>query len=106
MLGKGLLWSELGDHYRICAMDAGNTFRRAVGARIRAARTARELSQSGLARLLLGPVECRDVSRWERGKNLPSWTNLRALAVTLDLTLAWLIDEEDEEPEALATRAA
>jgi transcriptional regulator with XRE-family HTH domain len=81
-------------------MDADETFRKSVGARIRAARDRRGLSQSALARLLPGPVEGRDISRWERGKNMPSWTNLRALADALEVTVAWLVGDDDDEPLA------
>lgn len=66
-----------------------------VGARIRSARTTRGISQSQLARQLPGATEGRDISRWERGANLPSWPNLHALAAALDITLAELVADED-----------
>ena len=75
-------------------MDADAVFRQRVGARLRDARARKGLSQAALGRLLPGPVEGAYVSRWERGENLPSWANLRALADALDVTVASLIDED------------
>ena len=76
-------------------MPAGHDMRKRVGARIRTAREAKGLSQAGLARLLPSAAEGRDVSRWERGLNMPSWPNLQALATALEVTVAWLLDEGD-----------
>jgi len=76
-------------------MPAGHDMRKRVGERIRQAREAKGLSQSGLARLLPTAAEGRDVSRWERGLNMPSWTNLQALAEALEVTIGWLLDDGD-----------
>jgi len=75
-------------------MPAGHDMRKRVGERIRQAREAKGLSQSGLARLLPGGAEGRDVSRWERGLNMPSWPNLQALAVALDVSIGWLLGDD------------
>jgi transcriptional regulator with XRE-family HTH domain len=74
---------------------AGNEqqWRKRVGRHIRAARLRHGVSQSELARRLPGHLEGRDVSRWERGANLPSWTHLRALARELDVSLGALLDD-------------
>lgn len=80
-----------------------NDMRRRVGARIRRARLAKGLPQSALARALPGRTEARDVSRWERGRNMPSWPALHAIAQALDVTVAWLLTEDDDdEPEERA----
>jgi transcriptional regulator with XRE-family HTH domain len=81
-------------------MPASEDMRKRVGERIRVARVAKGLSQSALARELPGGSEGRDVSRWERGQNMPSWPNLQAIAGALDLTVADLLADGDDEPEA------
>lgn len=73
-------------------------FRARVGANIRRARDAKGLSQAALARQLSAPTEARDVSRWELGKNMPSWANLHGLAAALDVTVAELVAEPDDTP--------
>lgn len=77
------------------------TERERVGARIRAARTAKGLSQRELARMLPGAYEARDVSRWETGKHTPALATLRAVARATDVRLSALLDDEDE-PEPWA----
>jgi len=75
----------------------------AVGARIRAARKSRKLSQRALGDLLPSPADGQYVSRWERGENMPSWPYLRAIARALGVSVASLIpDDEDDEPEPQA----
>jgi transcriptional regulator with XRE-family HTH domain len=69
--------------------------RRRVGARIRSARQAKGFSQRQLADLLPGATESNNVSRWERGKTMPSWPTLEALAKALDVPVAWLLSEDD-----------
>ena len=53
--------------------------RRQVGARIVQMRRTRGLTQAQLSHRLPENVVPGYVSRWERGENLPSWENLRAL---------------------------
>lgn len=76
-------------------MPAGHDMRKRVGVRIRQAREAKGLSQARLARMLPSAAEGRDVSRWERGLNMPSWANLQALAAALEVTVAWLLEDGD-----------
>jgi transcriptional regulator with XRE-family HTH domain len=83
------------------AMDADPGLRRRVGARIRRARHDRDLSQTALARLIDDTaVSGSYISRWERGENMPSWTNLQAVADALDVTVAWLVAENDDDGPA------
>jgi transcriptional regulator with XRE-family HTH domain len=70
--------------------------RRRVGARIRSAREAKGFSQWQLADLIPGAAEGNSVSRWERGKTMPSWPTLEALAKALDVPVAWLLSEDDD----------
>ena len=63
------------------------------------------LSQNALARLIADDsVSAGYISRWERGENMPSWTNLQALAGALGVTVAWLLEEDGDD--APAARAA
>ena len=64
-----------------------------VGERIRAARTARGLSQQQLGELL--DVSFQAVSTWESGKFIPDSDHLPALAEALDLSLNTLFAEKD-----------
>ena len=61
-----------------------------VGARIRAARDAKGVTQSQLARAIEVPDSY--ISRWERGDNMPSWDNLEAIAAELGVTLGSLVE--------------
>jgi transcriptional regulator with XRE-family HTH domain len=82
----------------ISPMDADARRRRRVGARIKAARDAKGVSQNALARMIPDEsVSGGYVSRWERGENMPSWTNLEAVALALDVTIAWLLENDDED---------
>jgi transcriptional regulator with XRE-family HTH domain len=74
--------------------DANDDVRRRLGARIRQARTAQDLSRSALGRMLPASTEGPDVSRLERGRNMPSWPALQGLAAALDVTVAWLLAED------------
>ena len=66
---------------------------RLVGARIRTARAAKGLSQNQLARLIDDEsVSAGYISRWERGENMPSWSNLAQLAGALGVSMGALID--------------
>lgn len=61
----------------------------AISNRIKRARKARGLTQVVLSerlRLTRGAI-----GHWERGKALPSTTNLRSLAMVLNVPLEWLI---------------
>jgi len=69
--------------------------RRRVGARIREARTAKQFSQRELAELLPGAVDGNYVSRWERGETMPSWANLEALGAALDVSVVWLLADDE-----------
>jgi transcriptional regulator with XRE-family HTH domain len=69
-----------------------------VGANIRSARLARELTQSQVARHV--GVESMAVSRWERGLVRPSDTNLQAVADILGRDPAWFF--RDREPQEKA----
>lgn len=85
-------------------MAADPQLRRRVGIRIRTARGASGLSQNALARQINDPsISGGYISRWERGENMPSWPNLQALADALGVSIASLLEEDDdEEPEARA----
>jgi transcriptional regulator with XRE-family HTH domain len=65
-----------------------------VGARIKAARTAKGMSQSAFARALPGHVADSYVSRWERGINMPSWDHLEHIATLLEMTVGELVDDD------------
>ena len=74
-----------------------------VGARIKARRIDRGLSQNALARRIPDtPVSAGYISRWERGENMPSWANLEAVADALGVSVAWLFAEADDDEPALA----
>ena len=64
-----------------------------IGARIRAARKAKDLSQEKLAEKL--DVSTAAVSTWERGEFIPDSDHLPALAKELDLSLDALFAEEE-----------
>jgi transcriptional regulator with XRE-family HTH domain len=74
----------------------------AVGARIRALRHKRGWSQQTLADRLPRPVNANYVSRWERGENAPSWSNLYALATAFGVRITALIPDDDDDEEARA----
>lgn len=61
-----------------------------VGSRIREARNAKGWSQADLARALLSG-DASQVSRWERGKVLPSTATLEEIAKTLDRDYSYFI---------------
>ena len=68
-----------------------------IGARIRAARKAKDLSQEKLAEKL--DVSTAAVSTWERGEFIPDSDHLPALAKELDLSLDALFAEEEHSWE-------
>jgi transcriptional regulator with XRE-family HTH domain len=65
-----------------------------VGARIRRARKAADLTQHQLA-VLVGTGDAMKVSRWERGENLPSAAALFSLAEIFDVDVAWFYESEE-----------
>ena len=74
-------------------VDGDPELTRHVGLRIKAAREAKGLSQNALARQIPDQsVSAQYISRWERGQNMPSWPNLRAVASALGVTVAWLLE--------------
>jgi len=78
--------------------DTETAFRRWFGSQIRAARTARGLSQSELARMLPPPIESRTVRGWEHGEVFPRPANIAALVDALDTTPQALFCEPDGLP--------
>jgi len=69
-----------------------------VGARIKALRDAKELTQQQLASAAVDHngegVHETAVSHWEKGVSLPDVKRLPAIAKTLDVTVAALIEGE------------
>jgi len=66
-------------------------FLRALGRRLVLIRTARGLSQAGLARK--GRLDRTYVGRIERGRHNPTMTTVRRFAMALDVPLPTLLDE-------------
>lgn len=63
---------------------------------LKAARKAAGLSQHGLA-VAMGRADGMSISRWERAEHRPSDENLLALASTLNVSVASLYAEPDED---------
>lgn len=76
------------------------------GARLRAAREARGLSQNALAQLLPGEVSQGAVSYWESDRNTPSVENLHDLCVVLGCSADELLGIAADAPKARGTRLA
>ena len=57
-----------------------------LGKRLRQARSARGLSQAGLAQALAGAVTQSAVSYWESGRSMPTVENLRDLCGVLGIS--------------------
>jgi len=74
---------------------ASEDTRRRVGARIRQARYDKRFSQRELAERIPGTVEGNTISRWERGDTMPSWPYLEALAAALEVSVSWLLAEDE-----------
>ena len=72
----------------------------AVGARLRAAREARGLTQSGLAALANTAQSL--ISRYETAHNSPGVAVLTAMADALDVSAGWLLTGEGEGPAEAA----
>lgn len=66
-----------------------------LGARIRAARKARKLSQPKLAEAL--GVSSQAVGQWESGATRPTSHRLEQLAAVLDKSLVWLLTGTGDE---------
>jgi len=64
------------------------------GANVRLARERAGLKQREIARAL--DMETLNVHRWEKGKHVPTMTNLTRLADVLGVEVAWLLTEHDE----------
>ena len=80
------------------AMDAvTEKMRKKIGARIKAARVLKGLSQQALGEKL--DVSFQAVSSWETGKFIPDAEHLPALSKTLDLSLDALFAEYDRNWE-------
>lgn len=75
-----------------------------IGQRIRDARTARKLTQSGLARAV-DITESQTVSNWERGVQRPGLQTVDRIAAALDVSPAWLLTGEGRGPAAVAPSA-
>jgi transcriptional regulator with XRE-family HTH domain len=67
-------------------VPTSSTFRERVGRRICALRTERGLSQTALARQLPGMLDSGQISRWERGRAMPTIEHLEQLARALDVS--------------------
>lgn len=65
-----------------------------VAANIKAAREAQGLVQREVAARL--EMDSVAVSRWERGKVMPTLTNLSRLADVLDRDVAWFYVDHDQ----------
>jgi transcriptional regulator with XRE-family HTH domain len=78
----------------------GDDYRRRVGARIRRARKAAGLTQHQLAIKLVN-VQAAQISRWERGENMPSPRSMQALEEALEVPAETFLRSDDEpEPDA------
>jgi transcriptional regulator with XRE-family HTH domain len=75
----------------------------AVGARIRARRTALGVSQTALAKAL--GLTFQQVQKYEKGANRVSASTLVRVARELGVTVAFLVGEEDEAPAASQAHA-
>jgi transcriptional regulator with XRE-family HTH domain len=65
-----------------------------VGANLKAARLDSGMNQLKLAQEL--GVDSQYVSRWERGKVMPTLGNLHRLAEALDRDVAWFYTDHDK----------
>lgn len=72
------------------------TPRQILGRNIKAARLAKEWTQTELA-AEIGVRESQTISNWERGQNAPHGDNLAALASVLGHDIGWFYTDHDEE---------
>ncbi len=75
-----------------------------LGQRIQRRRAALGLSQAGLATAL--GVGQSTVAKWERGPNTPRSSTLPRLAARLEVSVAWLLSDQDVALPASAAGAA
>lgn len=73
-----------------------------IGANIRRLRDQRGLSQGGLARRVGEKTDGNTISRWEKGRNAPSWESMLALARVFDVDISALLKPVNG-PEDAAT---
>lgn len=86
--------------------DAARTVterKRALGARIAAARKEKRWKQKQLAAAV--HVEPITVSRWERGEHSPDLDTLDRIADSLETPLSYFLPEDPTQPEAAAPSA-
>lgn len=79
-------------------MGEQETFRNALGERIRLAREEANLSLVALAQQIGSSRSA--VSRWERGESEPEWSSAVALARVLNRDVAWFAVPHDAEGSA------
>lgn len=68
-----------------------------LGQKIKKARTEANLTQKDLADQL--SVTFQTVSKWESDTNEPDLTTLRAIAKLTNVSIEWLVSDEEEEPK-------
>lgn len=71
-----------------------------VGTNIKAAREARDMTQSDLGKEV--GTDSTSVSRWERGRVVPNFKTLTAIGVAVGHDLAWFYTDHEAEPQAAA----
>lgn len=76
-------------------MEDYDEFKVRFGDRLAELLKERGISQAELARQLPGLVDPTSVSRYRRGKVLPEWPRLFAIARILDVTPGSLLAEDD-----------
>lgn len=79
------------DHAGCALEDAGAAA--LLGARLRAVRQDRKLTQEAVAGAL--GVQTSQLSHWETGRREPSVRNLRRIAAALSVRMAFLLGEEE-----------
>ena len=75
-----------------------------LGDRIRIGRTRANLKQAEVAELL--GVNAITVSRWERGVNIPGAEVVKNIAKILNVTVEWLVNNDDTTSERLSENAS
>lgn len=83
----------------VSTSNASRSLAAIVGANVRTARTAKDLTQHELA-VALGSGDAMTVSRWERGTHIPSVERLVRLAEVLDRDVAWFYSPPIEKRAA------
>lgn len=68
-----------------------------IGARIKAAREDLGLTQNELADRMAGKSDGTQVSKWERGANRPTDTNLEQIAKALGKDISWFLMPEPDK---------